>query len=76
MTITMKPLTSSALASAGYNPDEKQLRVQFHNGSSCTYYEVPQAKFDALMSAKSAGKFHASAIKGKFSTNPPRRRRS
>lgn len=61
-----QPVSSSNIASVGYNPATETLEVEFHNGSVYHYFEVPQVIFDGLMSAPSHGVFLNANIKGQY----------
>lgn len=60
------PVSSSNLASAGYDESSEVMEVEFLDGSIYQYYNVPRSIYDALISAPSAGKFLASQVKGHF----------
>lgn len=60
------PVTSSTVASVGYDPKTQTLEVEFHNGSVYQYFDVPSHVYDALMSAASKGSFLNSNIKGAY----------
>lgn len=53
---------------ARYKYDEKArvLTVEFKNGGTYNYYDVPQAVYDQLNAADSKGQFLARSIKGAF----------
>lgn len=59
----MKPVTSSNVARVGYDPQTRELRVDFVNGGSYVYFDVPQGSADALSAAESVGKHLATKIK-------------
>lgn len=59
-------VTSSNIASIGYDPDSLTLEIEFKNGSIYQYFDVPQNVFDAFRTADSKGSFLASQIKGNF----------
>jgi hypothetical protein len=60
----MQPVTSSQIASVGYNPDTRKLRVEFnHKGSLYEYDDIPQEIFDQLVSAPSVGSYFGAAVK-------------
>ena len=61
-----KPVTSSNVASIGYDPSSETLEVEFVNGSIYQYYNVPQSIYDSFRAASSAGKFLAYQIKNAF----------
>ena len=56
-------VSSSNLASVGYNPVTKILEIEFLNGSVYQYYDVPQSVYDGLMKAESHGKFFYANIR-------------
>jgi KTSC domain-containing protein len=59
-------VTSSNLASVGYDPSSQTLEVEFHNGSVYRYFNVPETIYDGLMHASSSGSFLASQVKDRF----------
>ena len=59
-------LKSSNLKEARYVTKGKVLEVEFHGGGKYGYSGVPKKVFDDLCAAKSAGRFFASDIKGKY----------
>jgi hypothetical protein len=69
-----KPVTSSNIASVGYDPATRELEVEFKGGKGklgtgpvYRYADVPQETYDAFMGHDSKGAFHHASIKGKFS---------
>ena len=50
-------VSSSNIASIGYDPNSQTLEVEFHGGRVYQYYGVPQQMFDNLVQAPSAGRF-------------------
>ena len=42
------------------------LRIDFQNGRSCRYYDVPIAVYKDFLAAESAGKYFNQYIKGKY----------
>ena len=56
-------VTSSDIASIGYDHDNMVLEIEFLSGTVYQYYDVPQSIYDGLMAADSHGKFHAAYIK-------------
>lgn len=50
-------VSSSALASVGYDGDRRILQIEFHNGDVYQYFDVPQAVYDGLMQADSHGRY-------------------
>lgn len=61
-----EPVTSSNLASVGYNPDSETLEVEFKNASVYEYYNVPQFMHERLMGADSIGTFFNAEIKNSY----------
>ena len=57
-------LSSSAIASAGYDDDTQVLDVTFTSGQTYTFQGVPQSVFDALIASSSPGRFYHQNIKG------------
>lgn len=59
------PVTSSNLASVGYDPEARVLEVEFRGGAVWRYLDVPPEEHAALMAAESKGaRFHT--IKRRF----------
>lgn len=58
------PVSSSNVASIGYDPKTHTLEVEFQNGNVYQYFDVPQDVYDAFNGAESTGKFLNSQIKG------------
>ena len=62
MTILTHEFKSTALASASYDTEEKEMNITFLTGRTYTYVDVPKETYDDLVASKSAGK-HFAAIK-------------
>ena len=62
----MTPVTSSQVKAIGHDPATNTLTVQFHTGSTYTYDGVDAKTYDAMLNAKSIGKFLGAEIKGKY----------
>ena len=60
------PVTSSNIASVGYDQATSTLEIEFLNGTIYQYFDVPQSVFDAFLSAQSAGQYFNAQIKGSF----------
>jgi hypothetical protein len=60
------PVSSSIIASAGYDTRTGTLEVEFHNGMIYLYFDVPEGVYEELIDAPSAGAFFNSNIKGVF----------
>ncbi|MEW6211581.1 MAG: KTSC domain-containing protein [Acidobacteriota bacterium] len=57
------PVSSSNLASVGYDPQTNTLEIEFHSGSIYQYFNVPQSIYDGLMGAGSHGRYFDAHIK-------------
>lgn len=61
-----KPVSSSNIASIGYDADSNTLEIQFKNGGIYRYYGVPQTVYAGLMAASSHGSYLAQNIKDRY----------
>lgn len=61
-----QPVTSSNIASIGYDADSQTLEVEFLNGGVYQYFDVPQHIYDGIMNADSHGQYLAQNIKGAY----------
>ncbi|QDD87437.1 KTSC domain-containing protein [Bacillus cereus] len=69
--MNMVPVSSSNLASVGYDDSSKTLYVSFQNGRLYKYYAVPNSIYQGLMSATSHGQyFDRYVVKGGYSYDP------
>ncbi len=50
------PVSSTTVASIGYDPVTLTLELEFTNGTIYQYFDVPQSVHDELMSSSSIGK--------------------
>jgi len=57
---------SSVISNAWYKPSQGMLVVDYENGSSYEYINVPYFVFEGLRSADSKGKFINTHIKTRF----------
>jgi len=65
----MTPVESSNIAAIGFEPtgdDKGTLTVQFRNGTSYAYGDVPTAKHTELMEAESVGRHFNANIRGEY----------
>lgn len=62
----MRPLRSSAIAAAGYDPDSRTLEVEFTSGRSYTHPGVPPEVYAGLIGADSPGRYYSQNIKGVY----------
>ncbi len=56
-------VSSSNLASIGYDAESKTLEIKFLNGTIYQYFGVPDNIYLGLMSAPSHGQYHAAYMK-------------
>ena len=60
------PVTSSNIASIGFDEDSSTLEIEFHSGAVYQYFDVPFAVYDGLIEAGSQGQYLAQHIKGQY----------
>lgn len=51
------PVTSSNIASIGYDPASLTLEIEFKDGSVYQYFDVPSTVYEEFMRADSKGQF-------------------
>lgn len=61
-----KPVTSSNIASIGYDSASQTLEIQFKNGGIYQYFDVPEQVYNGIMRASSHGEYLAQYIKGHY----------
>lgn len=61
-----KPVTSSNIASIGYDENTSTLEIEFLNNTIYQYFDVPLHIYQGLMQADSHGQFLAQNIKGVY----------
>jgi hypothetical protein len=64
--MNMIQVSSTNLAAIGYEETSRTLRVEFRNGGTYDYYDVPQSEFEGLRNATSHGEYLARNIKGRY----------
>ena len=57
---------STSIAEIGYDEDSQTLEIEFKNGSTYQYFDVPKQVFEDLLSAGSAGAYLAKNVKGQY----------
>jgi len=57
------PVSSSNLASVGYDPQTRTLEIEFRDGAVYRYFHVPQHIYEGLMYAASHGRYFDAWIK-------------
>lgn len=66
-----QPVSSSSLASVGYDPDSETLEVEFVvSGKVYEYYNVPQFMYDRMLEASSIGQFFNAEVRNAYPCNP------
>ena len=60
------PVSSSDIASIGYDEDDQILEVEFNSGSVYQYSGVPSREHDGIMNADSKGKYLHANIKNRY----------
>lgn len=53
----LRDVSSSVIASAGYDDDRNLLQLTFCSGRVYNYYQVPRSVYEELLTAESAGKY-------------------
>ncbi len=61
-----QPVSSSNIASIGYDGQSETLEIEFHDGSVYQYFNVPSVAHDGLMAASSHGSYLSAYIKGMY----------
>ena len=61
-----QPVSSSNIASIGYDVNSQTLEIEFLNGGVYQYFDLPQYVYEELMSASSHGQYLARDIKGTY----------
>lgn len=56
-------VSSSNLASVGYDPNTRMLEIEFHSGGIYQYSNVPAYVYSSLMSASSHGSYFDAHVK-------------
>lgn len=59
-------VSSSNVATVGYDSETQTLEIEFNNGGVYQYFDVSQDIYEALISADSVGKFLNANIKGYY----------
>lgn len=60
------PVVSSNLASVAYDEDTQTLEVEFVNGGTYDYFDVPERVVQELMSASSHGEYFVRNVRGVY----------
>lgn len=68
---TLTP-SSSNIASISFDPDTDTLTVEFRDGDSYDYLNVPPQVYRAFTAAGSAGQYFIRHVKGRFPYDGPK----
>ncbi len=60
------PVTSSRIATIGYDPATAELEIAFKDGNVYRYRGVPEQVFRTFLSVVSKGRFYDGVIRDKF----------
>lgn len=60
-------VSSSNIASVGYDAEQKTLEVEFNSGSVYQYFEVPKEVYEGMLAAGSVGKYFNQHVKDVYS---------
>lgn len=60
------PVTSSNVASIGYDPSSLTLEVEFKDGYIYQYFDVPETVYQEFMRANSKGQFLHANIRNSY----------
>jgi len=61
------PVSSTTVASAGYDPEALILEIEFASGLVYRYIDVPNHVFNAFLAAPSHGTYFNRHIRGQYS---------
>ena len=60
------PVTSSNIASIGFDEDSSTLEIEFNSGAVYQYFDVPLVVYEGMIEADSKGQYLAQHIKGQY----------
>ena len=66
MSLLEQSFSSTAIARGSYDTDTQQMELAFTSGRTYTFENVPEHVWEGLCSARSAGSYFASQIKGVY----------
>lgn len=67
--IRRSPVSSSNIATVGYDKKSSVMEVEFHNGAIYQYFDVPEKVYLELINAPSHGAYYLHEVKDRFSYN-------
>ncbi|GAB16798.1 hypothetical protein GOEFS_014_00400 [Gordonia effusa NBRC 100432] len=60
------PVSSSSLASVGYDETTRTLEVEFNSGSAYQYFDVPMSTYTELTTADSIGRYFVEHVRDAY----------
>jgi hypothetical protein len=66
MPLLTQQFSSTAIARGQWDSDTQELELQFTNGGSYTFENVPESIWEGLCTARSVGSYYASQIRGRY----------
>lgn len=63
--IDHQQVESSTINTVGYDPEKRELHIDFHDSGAYIYHDVPQHIYEGLMMSGSKGKYLHMHIKGR-----------
>lgn len=60
------PVSSSSVASVGYDDDASVLELAFHSGGVYRYEDVPRDVYEGMLAADSKGRYFHEEVRGRF----------
>lgn len=62
----MIPVSSRAITAIGYDPTTHRMKIQFQQGQTYDFCNVPQHVFDGLLHAGSKGTYYNDYIRDRY----------
>lgn len=63
---SLNPITSSLFSGHHYDPASRKLTLEFQNGDTWIYSDVPAERAEAFAGNASPGRYFGSRIKGQY----------
>lgn len=63
-----RPVSSSVIASIGYDEDTAVLEIEFHSGEVYRYFVVPASVHERMLGASSIGRFFLEHVRDRYPT--------
>ena len=65
-TMKREKVSSSNIASIGYDAENQILEIEFNHGGVYQYFDVPESEYNALMNASSHGSYFSANIRNDY----------